>query len=57
MSADSSRSTVVMTDQQAESITRTEELAYELRIGEVMTRNVRAAHPSMQMKEVVEVFR
>jgi CBS domain-containing protein/anti-sigma regulatory factor (Ser/Thr protein kinase) len=57
MSADTSRSTVVMTDQQAESITRTEELAYELRIGEVMTRDVRAAHPSMQMKEVVEVFR
>jgi CBS domain-containing protein/anti-sigma regulatory factor (Ser/Thr protein kinase) len=57
MSPDSSRTSVVMTDQQAESITRSEELAYELRINEVMTRNVRAASPSMQMKEVVEIFR
>ncbi len=57
MSANSSRSTVVLTDQQAESITRSEELAYELRINEVMTRNVRAASPDMQMKDVVETFR
>jgi anti-sigma regulatory factor (Ser/Thr protein kinase)/predicted transcriptional regulator len=57
MNANSSRSTVVLTDQQAESITRSEELAYELRINEVMTRIVRAASPDMQMKEVVEIFR
>ncbi len=57
MSATSNRSTVVLTDQQAESITRSEELAYELRINEVMTRNVRAASPDMQMKDVVEIFR
>jgi len=57
MNASSSRSTVVLTDQQAESITRSEELAYELRINEVMTRNVRAASPQMQMKDVVEIFR
>jgi CBS domain-containing protein/anti-sigma regulatory factor (Ser/Thr protein kinase) len=57
MSANSIRSTVVLTDQQAESITRSEELAYELRINEVMTRNVRAASPEMQMKDVVEIFR
>jgi CBS domain-containing protein/anti-sigma regulatory factor (Ser/Thr protein kinase) len=57
MSATSNRSTVVLTDQQAESITRSEELAYELRINEVMTRDVRAASPDMQMKDVVEIFR
>jgi anti-sigma regulatory factor (Ser/Thr protein kinase)/predicted transcriptional regulator len=57
MSANSSRSTVVMTDQQAESITQSEELAYELRINEVMTGDVRAASPDMQMKDVVEIFR
>ena len=57
MCADSSRPTVNMTDQQAESISRSEELAYELRISEVMTRDVRVAHPTTPMKEVVEVFR
>jgi CBS domain-containing protein/anti-sigma regulatory factor (Ser/Thr protein kinase) len=57
MNAPSSRSTDVLTDQQAETITRSEELAYELRINEVMTRNVRAASPEMQMKDVVEIFR
>ena len=57
MSANSSRSTVVMTDQQAESITRTEELAYELKISEVMTSEVCTASPEMQMKDVVEIFR
>ncbi len=46
-----------MSDQQAESITRTEELAYELKINEVMTRDVRTTSPDMQMKDVVEIFR
>jgi CBS domain-containing protein len=57
MNAASNRSTVVLTDQQAESITRSEELAYELRINEVMTRNVRSASPDTRMKDVVEIFR
>ncbi len=57
MNANLIRSTVGMTDQQAESITRTEELAYELKINEVMTREVCKASPDMQMKDVVEVFR
>ncbi len=57
MNAASNRSTVVLTDQQAESITRSEELAYELRINEVMTRNVRSASPDTIMKDVVEIFR
>jgi CBS domain-containing protein/anti-sigma regulatory factor (Ser/Thr protein kinase) len=48
---------VVMTDQQAETITRAEELAYELTINEVMTRDVITASPSMLMKDVTEIFR
>lgn len=47
----------VMTDQQAEIITRAEELAYELTINEVMTRDVIIASPSMLMKDVTEIFR
>ncbi|HEX7555829.1 MAG TPA: CBS domain-containing protein [Leptolinea sp.] len=57
MTTDSNRSAEVLTDKQAESITRSEELAYELRINEVMTHDVRAVSPSMQMKDVVEIFR
>jgi hypothetical protein len=39
------RKGVLINDQVAENITRTEELAYELKISEVMTRDVNTLHP------------
>ncbi len=47
----------VISDQAAENITRVEELAYELKIDEVMTRNMRRATPEMKMREIMELFR
>ncbi len=46
-----------VTDQQAENITRVEELAYELRVDEVMTGNVKALDPEMPMSEALDLFR
>lgn len=48
---------VEITDHIAEGITRVEELAYELKISEVMTNNPKVATPEMKMKDVVELFR
>lgn len=45
-----------ITDKEAENITRVEELAYELRVGEVMTRDVKALEPDMPMAAVLEMF-
>ncbi len=47
----------VLSDKAVENITRAEELAYELRINEVMTRSVKIITPEMKMKDVVEIFR
>lgn len=47
----------VVTDEAAGQITRVEELAYELKIEEVMTRNVRVISPTMRMQEVLDLFR
>lgn len=47
----------IVTDKEAESITRLEELAYEIRVQEVMTRDVKALTPDMPMKMVLELFR
>jgi CBS domain-containing protein/anti-sigma regulatory factor (Ser/Thr protein kinase) len=44
-------------DQVAESITRVEELAYELKIEEVMTRDVLTLSPDMIIKNVLDIFR
>jgi len=44
-------------DQVAENITRVEELAYELKIEEVMTRDVLTLSPGMVIKNVLDVFR
>jgi CBS domain-containing protein len=55
--AEPNRKGVLINDQVAENITRTEELAYELKIDEVMTRDVKAVTPEMPMKEVVDLFR
>lgn len=46
-----------ITDQEAQNITRTEELAYELKVGEVMTRNVKCLDPSMPMHQALDLFR
>jgi CBS domain-containing protein/anti-sigma regulatory factor (Ser/Thr protein kinase) len=47
----------ILSEKAVENITRSEELAYELRINEVMTRSVKKITPEMKMKDVVEVFR
>ena len=46
----------IITDQAAENITKVEELAYELRIHEVMTEKVLCLSPDLTMKEAVETF-
>lgn len=51
------RQSKVITDQIAENITRVEELAYELKIAEVMTRNMRQATPGMKMRDLLDMFR
>jgi len=47
----------IITDQMAENITKIEELAYELRVREVMTRETKVVSPDMTMRDVVEMFR
>ena len=47
----------IITDQMAEDITRVEELAYDLRISEVMTRDVATLSPDQPMRDVLEMFR
>lgn len=46
-----------ITDQEATNITRTEELAYELKVEEVMTHNVKALTPDIPMHSALELFR
>ena len=48
---------LIVSDEYAESITRVEELAYELRIHEVMTKEVFHLSPNDQMSAVLNVFR
>jgi len=50
-----SKSTTI-SDKTAESITRAEELAYELRIHEVMTEDVYCLSPEMQMEAALDIF-
>jgi CBS domain-containing protein/anti-sigma regulatory factor (Ser/Thr protein kinase) len=47
----------LISDRSIGSITRAEELAYELRIEEVMTRQVISLDPAMKIIEVLEIFR
>lgn len=47
----------VITDQDAKEITRVEELAYELKIGDVMTQDVKVVTPEMRMADLLELFR
>ncbi len=46
-----------ITDQQAKGITRVEELAYELKVSQVMTNGVTTVPPDMFMPDVLELFR
>ena len=48
---------IPITDQVARNITRVEELAYELKVEEVMTRDTRTFSPETSMQEVLELFR
>jgi CBS domain-containing protein/anti-sigma regulatory factor (Ser/Thr protein kinase) len=57
MDSDSSSSGRIITDKEAQQITRTEELAYELKVEEVMTRDVKHLTPSMPMHQALELFR
>lgn len=57
MDQDSSSAGRVITDQDAEKITRVEELAYELRVSEVMTRELKSLAPDMQMAQALDLFR
>ena len=45
-----------ISDKTAESVTRAEELAYELRIHEVMTQDVFSISPDMQMETALDIF-
>jgi len=47
----------IITDGAASLITRVEELAYELRIEEVMTGDVKVVSPEVSMMDVLELFR
>jgi CBS domain-containing protein/anti-sigma regulatory factor (Ser/Thr protein kinase) len=47
----------IITDQDAENITRVEELAYELKVDEVMTKEPQVARLDTTMAEILELFR
>jgi CBS domain-containing protein/anti-sigma regulatory factor (Ser/Thr protein kinase) len=47
----------IVTDADARNISRVEELSYELKIVDVMTRNVHTVTPDMQIVEVLDLFR
>lgn len=50
-------SEIITNDQVAENITRVEELAYELKIDEVMSKDVLTLTPDMIMKDAISIFR
>ncbi|MFN2198147.1 MAG: CBS domain-containing protein [Anaerolineales bacterium] len=52
-----SPSSTKISEEIAKSITRTDELSYELKIADVMTPNPRTLTPDASMQEVVELFR
>ncbi len=47
----------IITDQQAENITRVEELSYELKVEQVMTSELITVTPETKMQEALESFR
>jgi len=46
-----------VTDEDAREISRVEELSYELRISDTMTRDVKTATPSTRISQLLEVLR
>jgi CBS domain-containing protein/anti-sigma regulatory factor (Ser/Thr protein kinase) len=57
MSTNTSSKSTPINDQVVENISRVEELAYELKIDEVMTKNPKTLTPVMRMSEVLDLFR
>jgi CBS domain-containing protein/anti-sigma regulatory factor (Ser/Thr protein kinase) len=57
MTVDPKSPTQTISDQTAQNITRSEELAYELKVSEVMTRDTKILTPDMPMREALELFR
>lgn len=57
MDQDSSARGRTITDQEAQNINRVEELAYELRVQEVMTGDVKSLSPDMPMSVALDLFR
>ncbi len=51
------KKTHIVTDQEAENISRVEELAYEIKVSEVMNDSPITLMPDMAMSEVLEIFR
>jgi len=47
----------IITDKEAEYITRVEELGYELRVQEVMTVDVKSLSPDTSMSDALDIFR
>ena len=47
---------IVITDEIADNISKVEELAYELKINQVMTSNILIIQPETSMEEVSELF-
>ena len=47
----------IVTDKSAQEITRVEELAYDLKINDVMTRELASVTPEMSMADLLEIFR
>jgi len=47
----------IITDENAKSITRVDELAYDLKVSQVMIRNVKSLAPDVPMIELVDLFR
>lgn len=47
----------VVTDQDANDISRVEELSYELKVGEVMSRDVISVEPCIHMVDLLELYR
>lgn len=57
MDQDAPKKTRIITDQVAENITRVEELAYEIRVREVMTADPKTVTVDTPMQDLVDLFR
>lgn len=57
MATEETQRSRIMTDQMADYITRVEELAYELKVREAMTRNPKIVRPDLTMRECLDLFR